>query len=61
MVIGEHGENMLPLIRFSSIAGIPLQEFLSVVQTSEILEKTRNVAAQVISAKGATTHAPEMQ
>jgi malate dehydrogenase len=58
MVIGEHGENMLPLIRFSSIAGIPLQEFLSDGQTSEILEKTRNVAAQVISAKGATTHAP---
>lgn len=58
MVIGEHGENMLPLIRFSSIAGIPLQEFLSDGQTSEILEKTKNVAAQVISAKGATTHAP---
>jgi|SRR5919106_1898932 malate dehydrogenase len=58
MVIGEHGENMLPLIRFSSIAGIPLQEFFSDGQTSEILEKTRNVAAQVISAKGATTHAP---
>ena len=58
LVIGEHGENMLPLIRFSSIAGIPLQEFLSDGQTSEILEKTRNVAAQVISAKGATTHAP---
>ena len=58
MVIGEHGENMLPLIRFSSIAGIPLQEFLSDGQTSELLEKTRNVAAQVISAKGATTHAP---
>jgi malate dehydrogenase len=58
MVIGEHGENMLPLIRFSSIAGIPLQEFLSDGQTSEILEKTRNVAAQVISTKGATTHAP---
>ena len=58
MVIGEHGENMLPLIRFSSIAGIPLQEFLSDGQTSEILKKTRNVAAQVISAKGATTHAP---
>jgi malate dehydrogenase len=58
MVIGEHGENMLPLIRFSSIAGIPLQEFFTDGQTSEILDKTRNVAAQVISAKGATTHAP---
>jgi malate dehydrogenase len=58
MVIGEHGENMLPLIRFSSVAGIPLQEFLSDGQSSEILEKTKNVAAQVISTKGATTHAP---
>ena len=58
MVIGEHGENMLPLIRYSSVAGIPLQEFLSDGQSDEILEKTRNVAAQVISTKGATTHAP---
>jgi malate dehydrogenase len=58
MVIGEHGENMLPLIRFSSVAGIPLQEFLSHGQSSEILEKTKKVAAQVISTKGATTHAP---
>ena len=58
MVIGEHGENMLPLFRFSSIAGIPLKEFLSQEQSQEILYKTKSVAAQVISAKGATTHAP---
>jgi malate dehydrogenase len=58
MVIGEHGENMLPLVRFTSIAGIPLQEFLSEWQSKEIFEKTKNVAAQVISTKGATTHAP---
>lgn len=58
MVIGEHGENMLPLFRFSSIAGIPLKEYLSQEQSQEILYKTKSVAAQVISAKGATTHAP---
>ena len=58
MVIGEHGENMLPLVRFSSIAGIPLQEFLSESQSKEIFEKTKNAAAQVISTKGATIHAP---
>lgn len=58
MVIGEHGENMLPLFRFSSIAGIPLKEFLSQEQSQEILYKTKSVAAQVISTKGATTHAP---
>lgn len=58
MVIGEHGENMLPLVRFSSIGGIPLREFLSEQESQEIFEKTKNVAAEVISKKGATTHAP---
>ena len=58
MVIGEHGENMLPLIRFSSISGIPLQEFISKSQSEEIYEKTRQVAADVIKYKGATVYAP---
>lgn len=58
MVISEHGENMLPLIRFSSISGIPLQYFLSEEQSSDIYEKTKKVAADVISLKGATVNAP---
>jgi len=58
MVIGEHGENMLPLIRFSSISGIPLQEFIDKKQSEEIYEKTKQVAADVIKYKGATVYAP---
>lgn len=58
MVIGEHGENMLPLIRFSSISGIPLQEFVDKKQAEEIYEKTKQVAAEVIKYKGATVYAP---
>ena len=58
MVIGEHGENMLPLIRFSSISGIPLQAFIGKSQSEEIYEKTRQVAAEVIKHKGATVYAP---
>jgi malate dehydrogenase len=58
MVIGEHGENMLPLIRFSSISGIPLQEFTNKKQSEEIYEKTKQVAADVIKYKGATVYAP---
>jgi malate dehydrogenase len=58
MVIGEHGENMLPLIRFSSIGGIPLKDLLSDEESSKIFEKTKNVAAEVISLKGATVYAP---
>lgn len=58
MVIGEHGENMLPLIRFSSIGGIPLKDLLSGEESSKIFEKTKSVAAEVISLKGATVYAP---
>jgi malate dehydrogenase len=58
MVIGEHGENMLPLVRFCSISGIPLEQFVDLATRSSIFEKTREVAAQVISLKGATIHAP---
>ena len=58
MVIGEHGENMLPLVRFSSISGIPLSSFINNVQSNEFVTKTRNVAGEVISLKGATVYAP---
>jgi malate dehydrogenase len=58
MVISEHGENMLPLLRYSTLAGIPLNKFVTKQQANEIFENTKGVAAQVISLKGATTHAP---
>ena len=58
MVIGEHGENMLPLVRFSSVGGIPLDQFISNQDAEEIFEKTRKVAIEVISLKGATVFAP---
>ena len=49
---------MLPLVRFSSISGIPLNSFINNVQSNEFVTKTRNVAAEVISLKGATVYAP---
>lgn len=58
MVISEHGEKMLPLIRFSSISGIPLNNFINENQSNEIYEKTKQVAAEVIKLKGATVYAP---
>ena len=58
LVIGEHGENMLPLARFSSVSGIPLPELLPKEKLEEIVKNTREVAAKVIKLKGATVHAP---
>jgi len=58
LVIGEHGENMLPLTRFSSVSGIPLPSILSKDKLDALVQDTRQVAAKVIEQKGATIHAP---
>lgn len=58
LVIGEHGENMLPLPRFSSVSGIPLPNILSKEKLDELVLNTKQVAAKVIELKGATVHAP---
>ncbi|OLB91082.1 MAG: malate dehydrogenase [Thaumarchaeota archaeon 13_1_40CM_38_12] len=58
LVIGEHGENMLPLPRYSTVGGIPLTSILSADKIEGIVQGTRQVAAKVIELKGATVHAP---
>jgi len=58
LVIGEHGENMLPLPRFSTVSGIPLVDILSKDKLDQLVQDTRGVAAKVIELKGATVHAP---
>ena len=58
MVIGEHGENMLPLTRFAQVSGKSLPTILSQEKLDEIFTLTKNVAAEVIKLKGATVHAP---
>lgn len=58
MVIGEHGESMVPLPRYTTVNGVPLTSLLNRNQIDKIVENTRKVAIEVISLKGATTHGP---
>lgn len=58
LVIGEHGEAMLPLLRYSTVSGRPLTEIASREVLEKIVEKTRKTAAEVIALKGGTVHAP---
>lgn len=58
LVIGEHGENMLPLPRYSSVAGVPLRALLPTAEMEALIKRTRDVASEVIRLKGATVHAP---
>jgi len=58
VVIGEHGDSMVPLPRFSTVSGVPITELLSAPQVNDAVERTRKVAAEVIALKGATIYAP---
>jgi malate dehydrogenase len=58
VVIGEHGENMVPLASRTSVGGVPLTTLLSEAEIAQAVEDTRKVAAEVIAKKGATVDAP---
>jgi malate dehydrogenase len=58
LVIGEHGDSMVPLVRYASVSGIPVMELLEKQQIEKILTLTRSSGSDVIKLKGATTYAP---
>jgi malate dehydrogenase len=47
-VMGGHGDDMVPLPRFSTIAGVPLTDLLEDDEIEDIVEKTRNGGAQIV-------------
>lgn len=47
-VMGGHGDDMVPLPNFSTVAGVPLSELLEKEDIDEIVEKTKNGGAQIV-------------
>jgi malate dehydrogenase len=47
-VMGGHGDEMVPLVRYSNIAGIPLEYFLKEEQIRGIVERTRNGGGEIV-------------
>lgn len=58
LVVGEHGDSMVPLPRYSSAGGIPITQLLEQRDIDDVVERTRKGGAEVISLKGATFFAP---
>ncbi len=48
-VLGGHGDTMVPLARFSTVAGIPLPELLSAEQLEKLITRTRNGGAEIVA------------
>ena len=47
-VLGGHGDTMVPLPRYSTVAGIPITELLSADRIEALVERTRNGGAEIV-------------
>ncbi len=48
MVLGGHGDTMVPLVRLTSVSGIPLTELLPQDQIDAIVARTRTGGAEIV-------------
>jgi malate dehydrogenase len=51
-VIGGHGDEMVPLVRYSNIAGIPISNILKADQINAIVERTRKGGGELVNLIG---------
>jgi malate dehydrogenase len=58
LVIGEHGDSMVPLVEHASVSGIPITNLLTREQIEKIVHLTVSSGADVIKLKGSTIYAP---
>jgi len=47
-VLGGHGDTMVPLPRYSTIAGIPLPELMSAEVIERLVQRTRDGGAEIV-------------
>ena len=48
MVLGGHGDSMVPLPRYSTVGGVPITEILSKDEIDKIIERTRKGGAEIV-------------
>src|SRR5438552_1225698 len=48
-VLGGHGDTMVPLPRYSTVAGIPITELIGRERIDAIVDRTRNGGAEIVN------------
>ncbi|VAW61370.1 Malate dehydrogenase [hydrothermal vent metagenome] len=49
MVLGGHGDSMVPMMRYTTISGIPVSQFMDQKTIDEIVTRTRNGGAEILA------------
>jgi malate dehydrogenase len=60
LVLGGHGDTMVPLVRYASVGGIPLSQLIPADRLEEIVERTRKGGAEIVGhlKSGSAYYAP---
>jgi malate dehydrogenase len=48
VVLGGHGDTMVPIVRLSNVSGIPLTELIPAERLAAIVDRTRNGGAEIV-------------
>ena len=48
-VLGGHGDEMVPLIRYSTVAGIPISQLIAEDRIQAIVERTRKAGGEIVN------------
>lgn len=49
LVLGSHGDDMVPLPRYTTVAGIPITELMSKEQIDRLIERTRKGGGEIVA------------
>lgn len=60
LVLGGHGDTMVPLVNYTTISGIPLTQFLGKDEIDALIERTRKGGAEIVGylKEGSAYYAP---
>ena len=49
LVLGGHGDSMVPLVRYTTIAGVPISEYLDQPTIDKIVKRTRDGGIEIVN------------
>jgi malate dehydrogenase len=49
MVLGGHGDTMVPLVSYTTVSGIPVTQLIGADRLAKIVDRTRNGGAEIVS------------
>ncbi|HIM37822.1 MAG TPA: malate dehydrogenase, partial [Dehalococcoidia bacterium] len=60
LVLGGHGDDMVPMVRYTSVGGIPLSELMAEEKVEELVRRTRGGGGEIVALlkEGSAFYAP---